>query len=368
MPLDLYTPLDLYRIQNDPQQTVSTSQWRAMFFPASNDYYSVQEEIAFAKLNASRKIAPFMLPNEPGKPIYRREGERLESYKPAYTKPKDAVRPGEMLSMGPGEIMRREALMTPQARYNREVNRILVFQRNAIERLWDYMAAKAVLDAALTVPYQTPSGIAGQTVTIDFGRAAGHTVTLGAGARWGEAGVNIFNSLQTWFDVMSNAEFGGSPTDIILGAQAAIPFMADANTAGGSLFGRMDQNYRGVDDLNIRRGLIRTDPLNPFTLLGTLASGVNVWRYSGPASKFQNDDGTLTNIMDPRDVVLASRAVDGIAAFGAIVDIAANLQVADIFVKMWDQEDPSARFIMSQSAPLMIPQNPNCTFRARVVA
>ena len=72
--------------------------------------------------------------------------------------------------------------------------------------------------------------------------------------------------------------------------------------------------------------------------------------------------------MDPRDALLISPSVDGIQAFGAILDGAANLQVYDIFVKMWDQEDPSARFIMSQSAPLMIPQNPNCTFRARVVA
>jgi Phage major capsid protein E len=72
--------------------------------------------------------------------------------------------------------------------------------------------------------------------------------------------------------------------------------------------------------------------------------------------------------MDPRDVVVASRAVDGIKAYGAILDNAAGLEVADIFTKMWDQEDPSARFIMSQSAPLTIPVNPNCTLKARVVA
>lgn len=361
MALDIYTPYQLASVREDPRQTVTTSHWLNMFFP--NTFVSLQEEIAFSKLNASRKIAPFMLPNEPGKPIYRREGERIESFKPAYTKPKDAIRPSELIALSPGEIVRRESLMTPQARYNREVNRIVLFHRNSIMRLWDFMAARSILNGALTINYGN-----GVAPIIDFGRDAGHTVTLGAAARWGDAGVNIFNGIQGWVDTIANAEFGGSATDLILGASAAIPFMADASDTGGSLYGKLNNDYRGSEEVAINRGIIRTDPLNPFTWLGRLSTGLDVWRYSGPASKFQNNDGSFTDIMDPRDIVLASRAVDGIKAFGAILDSANNLEVADIFTKMWDQEDPSARFIMSQSAPLTIPVNPNCTFKARVVA
>lgn len=366
MPLDIYTPLDLYRVMFDPRQTVSTSQWLTMFFP--NSYVSTQEEIAFSKINASRRIAPFMLPNLPGKPIYRREGERLESFKPAYTKPKDAVRPSEMLALQPGELTRRLALQSPEARYNAEVIRITQFHRSAIQRLWDYMAAKAILDGAITINYMGENGIGVQSVVIDFGRAAGHTKTLAAGSRWGEAGVNIFNNLQSWIDEIAEAEFGGSVQHVILGASAAIPFLADASSSTGSLKDKLDTNYRGSEEVLINRGIITTDPLNPFTLLGRLSTGIFVWRYSGPASKFQSSDGSLVNIMDPRDVVLVSPAVDGVKAFGAILDGAANLQAIDIFSKMWDEQDPSARFIMSQSAPLMIPTNPNCTMRVRVVA
>lgn len=361
MALDIYTPYQLAQVMFDPRQTVSTSQWGDMFFP--NTFLSIQEEIAFSKLNASRRIAPFMLPNEPGKPIYRREGERIESFKPAYTKPKDAIRPTEMIALSPGELVRREALMSPQARYNREVNRIVLYHRNSIQRLWDYMAAKALLNGSLVVNYGN-----GVSVTIDFGRDAGHTVVLGALARWGDSGVNIFNTIQSYVDTVANAEFGGSATDIILGSQAAVPFMADVSSSTGSLKDKLDTTYRGAEDVAINRGIIRVDPMNPFTFLGRLANGLNVWRYAGPASKFQNDDGSFTDIMDPRDILVASRAVDGIKAFGAILDNAAGLEVADIFTKMWDQEDPSARFIMSQSAPLMIPVHPNCTMRVRVVA
>jgi hypothetical protein len=361
MALDIYTPLDLYGVMFDPRQTISTSQWLDMFYP--NSFFSTQEEIAFSKIKASRPIAPFMLPNEPGKPIYRREGEQIKTFKPAYTKPKDSIRPSEMLALQPGELTRRQALSTPAARYNAEVIRITNYQRDAIFRLWDYMGAKALLDGSITINYAGPSGGPGQSVVLDFGRDASLTVTLGAGNRWGDAGVNIFDEVQADIDSVANAEFGGSVTDIVLGSKAAIPFMGSVDIEK-----KMSTDYRGSEEVLIKRGIIRTDPMSPFTLLGQLSNGLRCWRYSGPGSKFQNNDGSFTDIMDPRDVLYVSPQVDGVKAFGAILDSAANVEVAEIFTKMWDQDDPSARFIMSQSAPLMIPTNPNCTKRKRVVA
>jgi hypothetical protein len=37
-----------------------------------------------------------------------------------------------------------------------------------------------------------------------------------------------------------------------------------------------------------------------------------------------------------------------------------------MFPKMWRENDPSAEFVMTQSAPLMVPLRPNSTFRIRV--
>jgi predicted cation transporter len=48
-----------------------------------------------------------------------------------------------------------------------------------------------------------------------------------------------------------------------------------------------------------------------------------------------------------------------------IVD-ASNLEPATIYPKMWEEQDPSAVFTMSQSAPLMVPTNPNNSFKIRV--
>ena len=100
MALDFYTSRQLYRIMYDDRLDAPTSYWLDNFFPES--FFSTAEEILFDKIPSSRRIAPFMLPNEQGKPIYRRQGEKLQTFRPAYTKPKDAVRPSEMLKRQPG--------------------------------------------------------------------------------------------------------------------------------------------------------------------------------------------------------------------------------------------------------------------------
>ena len=168
MALDIYTPHDLYAVMYDDRQTVSTSQWLDMFFP--NSFFSTQEEILFDKIASTRKIAPFMLPNAVGKPIYKREGERIASFKPAYTKPKDAIRPTEMLALQPGELAGRMGLMTPQGRYDAEVVRITQYHRNAIQRLWDWMGAKAIIDGAITINYAVDSGLPARD-DLRYGRA-----------------------------------------------------------------------------------------------------------------------------------------------------------------------------------------------------
>ena len=60
--------------------------------------------------------------------------------------------------------------------------------------------------------------------------------------------------------------------------------------------------------------------------------------------------------------------VDGVRAFGAILDPRAGYQALPIYSKNWIAEDPAAEYIMSQSAPLMIPGRPNASLKATVVA
>ena len=353
MALDIYTPMELYAVMFDPQQTVRASFWIETFFPGS--FFSEQEEIMFDKIDATREIAPFMLPNAPGRPIFRPSGERVYSFKPAYTKPKDAVRPTQSLNLQPGELARRQALQSPEARFNARVIEITRFHREAITRLWEYMAARAVIDGQLTINYQDHP-----PVVIDFDREAGHTITKGAGAKWGDSGVSAWDDVQAWYDLAAAASFGGAPTDIMMGATAYKAFMADDDVQA-----KLNRDVKGVEGVTLTQGLIQKDPLNPFTLVGTLDNGVRVWLVSGVGNTFKSG-GQTKAILGDNEVFMGSPAVDGVKAFGAILDVN-SLMPADIYPKMWDQEDPSARFIMSQSAPRMIPVNPNATVKATPV-
>ena len=61
-----------------------------------------------------------------------------------------------------------------------------------------------------------------------------------------------------------------------------------------------------------------------------------------------------------------SSAVEGVRCFGAVLDKSAGYQAVDYFPKMWEEEDPSVEYLMTQGAPLMVPSDPNATFMLTV--
>jgi hypothetical protein len=92
----------------------------------------------------------------------------------------------------------------------------------------------------------------------------------------------------------------------------------------------------------------------------------NLYRYSNWYSDVNTSTGalTVTQFLDPTVVVGLGPAMDGVALFGAILDVDAGFRAeATIFPKMWSEKDPSVVYTMSQSAPLFAVTNPNNTFK-----
>lgn len=325
-----------------------------MFYP--NTFNSDQEQIMFDKIDASREIAPFMLPNLPGKPIYRRDGERIEMFTPAYTKPKDSVEPGMGMKRTGAELVGRTPQMSPQARIAAAVGDITRKHIDGIVRLWEYMGARSVIDGTFTVRYTDNPA---HDVTLDFGRDPGHTIVKGAGTKWGDAGVSAWDDVQEWVDTVSAADYGATPTDIFMGATAWKAFIADADVQK-----RLDRDVKGVEQTMLDQNLIVKDKMRPWTLMGMFGT-IRVWLVSGIGNTFQSG-GNRVDILKSNEVFIASAAVDGVRAFGAIRDLD-SLEAVEIFPSTWTEKDPSRRFLMHQSAPLMIPVNLNATLRATPV-
>lgn len=347
----IYGPEFLYRVMYDNTQAVPSTYWLDLCFGGS--YVSPTPNILFEKIGSTRKIAPFVMPQQPGRPTYKRQGSNLVQFTPAYVKPKDAVNPSEHLYRQPGELV--GAAKSPMERFNNEVARITAFHRDIIQRRWEWLAAKAIIDGKVTI-----SGDAYPAVLVDFQRDAGQTIVLTGTARWGQSGISIYGTLQDWMNLMAKAQFGGVPNRMTMGTDVWSVVQKDAE-----IIAHMKTDQRGDTKTVVQQGLIR--PLSvqePARYVGTLNGMLDLYVYY---DYYVDDAGVQQPFMGSKEVVLSCPNVEGWKTFGAIQDIAGQLQPTDIFTKMYDQEDPSARFILSQSAPLMIPVNPNCTLKATVL-
>lgn len=322
--------------------------WLDLLFP--NVITSTDEYIDLEKIPTNgRKLAPFVAPLAQGRPIYE-EGSRLARFKPAYVKALDPVTPTRVVTKRPGTLL-SNVNTSPAAKYNAIKADILAYHRLAVERLWEYMAAKSILEGEVRI-----EGDDMPARLIDFGRAAGHDITLGSGARWGDSGVSILDNIQTWVDTMQEAEFGGVPDRITVGTSVWQIMRKDEE-----LLALMDLNTRGSNVI-LERGLTRPGEVR---FVGNLGIGLDVYVYND----WYTIAGTITRFMNAKDIVLTGPNVQGYRCYGMIQDLHAAFNALPIFPRNFvPQNDPAIEHILTQSAPLMVPVNPNATFRARVLA
>lgn len=324
--------------------------WLSTFFTTEVTFDT--EEIDMSKITDIRKLAPLVVPTAQGVPIYT-AAERLTSVKPAYIKPKDPVTASRMIRRvaGLGELGRGRRKLTPAERYTAIIADVIRQHRYAIERRWEWMAAAAVIDAkVLLKDDRYPERL------VDFERSPDHTVVLGAGARWGDAGVSIVDSLFSMRQIVRNAKFGGVTNRLTIGSEVWSVMRKDPEIREF-----LNTQYRSGANVNLNMGMLEGLEVERVGNIETL----EVYVYS---DFYEREDGTAVPYMSPKDIVLTGGNIKGVRAFGAIQDKKANLQPLPVFVKQYDEEDPSVTFILSQSAPLMVPVNPNNSFKATVIS
>lgn len=323
-----------------------SSYWLDLCFPTTMTFDT--EEIDFEKLTNLRKLAPFVAPTAQGRPIYSK-GSTVRTFKPAYIKPKDAITPNRMLKRRPGELL-NPVPMTPQARYNAAVADVARQHRDAILRRLEWMAAQSVINGSLVIADQDyPERV------ISFGRASNHTVTKGSGTYW-TTSYDIIADIELWRTRMRRAAFGGPSNRLTVGA--AVWDVMRRNT---DLVKLLDTQIRGTD-ANFRTGIREGAEVE---YVGRLSGTLDVYVYS---DYYQADNGDVVPFMSEKDVVLTGPNIQGVRAFGAILDNKAGLQAMAMFPKMWDSEDPAQTNLMTQSAPLTVPVNPNASLKATVLA
>lgn len=353
MPLDLWGTVDLMEAQQDDRQAPPDGFW-LQYYPTP--FNSEAEEIYFDQLPEwDRRMAPFVAPHVQGR-VMKALGNAMASFKPAYVKPKHVVDPSMAVPRLPGEPLLGN--LSLEARFDRITANRLALQRAMIERRWDWMAAMATIHGFVDVAGEdyTP-------VRVDFQRHPSLTIALAGGAFWDQAGTS--NPLADLGEARAAAfRLGKSPVrDIIFGADAWGAFAS--NEAVQKL---LNTQFRGSESNFNTTGFTDGSPVEfQGQISGPNGSGqMRLWTY---ANEYEDPvDGQMKPLLDPRDVVGVGGALQGVRAYGAIRDKRAGLRAVDMFPKMWENEDPSVTYVMTQSAPLMVPRNPNNSFRLRVLA
>lgn len=319
------------------------------FFPGQINF--VTEKIAFDRVNRDyRRLAPFVAPNVQGR-VQGRQGSDLVDFAPAYVKPKDVVDPNLDLIRRPGEALATGTL-SPQQRYDAVVAEILMEHKTKLQNRNEWLAAKAVIDGAVTI-----EGEDYPSTTVNFRRHSSLSVQLLTTARWSESTGKPLEDIQ---DAKLNAHSrsGMKVTKIIFGANAWEYFVTRVDIKN-----MMDRNFGGLDT-NVTR---MVDGYEGQEFLGYIGGLNGAGRFEAwlDTSKYVDESGAEQFFLD-QDTVVGVGAVEGVRCFGAIKDVRA-LRAQEVFTKMWQQEDPSVEYILSQSAPLMVPKRPNASFKIKVV-
>lgn len=365
MTLQLWTQRDLIEIRRDMKLERPTDYWRKRFFGGA-PHYSKNKEIHFADIEGTRAMAPFALPSSMGVPIFKERGAALKSFTPAYIKLLDAVRPEDAVTMTVEELLEQKELSMEQ-RFDLRTAEISRQHITSIYRTWDWMCARAVIDGQVTMKYQPDQGQPHPEVTITFGRDPSLTVAFGSTSDWSDPDADIFGDVQDWINAGRAAKFGGNFNEMIVGRNVAEVFQRNKG-----IIEKLDTQIRGGEGTQFTRGLqFYGEEANVPTYIGTLGgAGGAIAVYSYQDQQI-NDAGSLVEVLDPNDVFMSAPGVDGLMAYGAIYDLKAmgsgNGARTDIFQKQYENENPSQLNMLSQSAPLPIPRNPNRTLKATVL-
>jgi hypothetical protein len=303
------------------------------------------EQIHFDVIQGKRRVAPFVSPLVEGQ-VVASQGYITNTFTPAYIKDKRVFDMNRPLKRMAGEQI--GGTMSPADRVRALIAFDMQDQLNMLRRRLEVMCGEV-----LTTGLSTISGDKYPTQVVNFNRSATHTIV--AAPLWSAAAANqILNNLQDWAQICLE-DTGVFPNDVVMTADVWKTFRADPSI---------------VQVLNIQRRYTDMPSMTANAqvteggvLMGNI-EGFNIWVYSG----WYVDPGTGNElpIIPAGTVIMCSPALEGVQAYGAIRDEEIGLQPVPYYVKSWIQEDPSVRYVMLQSAPIMVPFRPNASLSAKV--
>ncbi|MDW7785048.1 major capsid protein [Morganella morganii] len=339
-------------IQVVPNLMTSQNWLLDKFFP--NITESDTEEVSIDVDVGLRRLAPFVSPLVEGKLVESRKFQ-TNSFKPAYIKDKRAPDLRKPIRRQIGERIGGQYSAAEREMLNLQFE--LTDQIDMINRRLEWMAASALQTGTVTV-----TGEGYETQVVDFGRSSDLTIALSGADKWpetveaGKTNTKPTDDIEDWAQRMLK-ESGAVATDIVFTTKSWKAFRLDTSVKDSAI------TFPALSPFG--------NQINPGAQIKTGAvykgrwGNYDLWVY--------NDwfidplDGKEKPMIADGSVIMSGADLMGTRAFGAIIDPAFNYGPMAYAPKSWLQHDPAQRFIMVQSAPLVIPSRVNASLCAVVV-
>lgn len=321
------------------------------FFPQVQTFDTL--EVYFDTETDDLTIAPLVSPIVAGK-VIESEVNRQTSIRPAYVKPLYRMRAGEALVRLPGEAP--GGSLSPEERRRRVLARNAERALMAIQRRKELMASEYLHTGKVTI-----SGEGFGTKSLDFGRLSSLTKTLSGTALWTDTASNPLAACEAWSRECEDADDGAPLYTFVMEGTGKTAFLDRLRARGDEKL--LDLNTRG--STGTADYAPRTEKFYEFARFGSFS----FWAYQ---DSYRDAAGVIQKFMAPGEV-LGIGPVDGRQFHGAVEDDDAmdgtdGYYEGDVFMKSWKEKNPSATYLLAQSAPIVAGRRPNASMRAKVTA
>ena len=302
---------------------------RDLFFTEVNNSDAPKVDIDIVK--GKRRVAPYVSPKLEGK-VIERLGYSTNTVEPPHVKPKMVTDVENLYHRQPGETVYTGGL-TPAQQAAMQLGKDLRELNDLIDRVEEVQAAEALNAATVTVEGD------GVSLVVDFGMAADHKVTLLTTTRWTESTAVPLENFRTWRRKILQ-DSGITPDICIMGANVLNSFLKHASVTGL------------LDNRRIDLGIV--DPValpNGVTYYGFIKEvALDIYGYD---EWYIDSGGTEQPMVPVNKLWIGSTRARNVRNYGAIRDVEYGNFAVSRFPKSWVQPDPSKRFLMLTSAPLM---------------
>lgn len=348
--MDLFSTTALNRVV-DETPVVRTAFFLNRFFTEYET--SDTEDVKFdVKKPGRRLITPLVSPLVKGR-IVREQGFRSKSVSPAYLKEKRVFEPGKYFKRTVGEKL--GGSLTPEQRLAASV----AFALNEQIEMWqgrlEQMAAETIRTGKIVLESQDY-----EKNEIDFGRDPDLTVVLTGSDKWDTG--NFLDDIEDFGQLIFDKS-GLVANDVLMAVDVwktiRARIMADDDFGKAARL-MLDMTVATLTQARVELGpMVIKEGVRLVALFGEYRLWVHSDKYEDP------ETGQEVDLLPAGEIVMCAN-VEGVRHFGAIKDLKAGMQARQFFVKSWEEEEPSVRYVLGQSAPLLVPYRPNGSLGAKV--